>query len=161
MNWLDIVVIVALVIPVFIGFKKGVIKAALTLAGLIIGVILASNFYKPFAQALTFITDESIANIVAFILILTGVMVIAHVLVRLLKFVTSVTMLGWIDRLGGALFAFLIGAILWSALLATWVKFFGTSLVADSFLARVLLDKFPFILGLLPNEFDAIRDFFR
>jgi len=161
MNWLDIVIIVALIIPVFIGLKQGIIKAALSLAGLIIGVILASNFYRPFAQVLGFTSNEAVANIIAFVLILAGVMVITLVLVRLLKFITSVTMLGWVDHLGGALFAFLMGAILWSALLATWVKFFGTGLVAESFLAGVLLDKFPLILGLLPSDFDAIRDFFQ
>ena len=161
MNWLDIVIIVALVIPIFIGLKQGIIKAALSLAGLIIGIVLASNFYEPLSKVLGFIPNEAVANIVAFILILVVVMVIATLLARLLKFIASVTMLGWVDHVGGAIFGFLMGAILWSALLATWVKFFGTGLVTESFLARVLLDKFPLILALLPSEFDAIRDFFQ
>ena len=161
MHWLDILLIVVLIIPVFIGLKQGVIKAALSLAGLIIGVVLASNFYGPFAKVLGFIANEDVANIVAFILILAAVMVITIVLARLLKFIASVTMLGWIDHVGGAIFGFLMGAIFWSALLAVWVKFFGTVLVTESFLAEALLDKFPLILGLLPSEFDAIRDFFQ
>ena len=161
MNWLDIIIIVALVIPAFIGLKQGLIKAGLSLAGLIIGVILAGNFYQLLSKRLAFIPNEDVANVVAFILILVAVMVIAVVLTRLLKFAVSVTMLGWVDHLGGAVFGFLMGAILWSALLATWVKFFGTELVTESFLASVLLDKFPLILALLPEEFDAIRSFFQ
>ncbi len=161
MNWLDMVILVSLIIPIFIGLKLGIIKAVLSLAGLIIGVVLASNFYKPLAKVLGFISNEDIANIVAFILILVAVMVITTLLVRLLKFIASVAMLGWVDHLGGAVFSFLMGAIFWSALLATWVKFFGTELVIQSLLAEVLLDKFPLILGLFPSEFDTIRSFFQ
>lgn len=161
MNWLDIVIVVVVVIPVFIGLKQGVIKAALSLAGLIVSIVLASNFYEPLAKVLGFISNPDVANIVAFILIFVVVMAIATLLARLLKFIASVTMLGWIDHIGGAIFGFLMGAIFWSALLAVWVKFFGTGLVTESFLAEALLDKFPLILGLLPSEFDVIRDFFQ
>ena len=161
MNGLDIFLAVVLVISAFIGLKQGIIKAALSLAGLIIGVVLAGNFYEPLAKVLGFIPNEDVANITAFILILAAVMVIATLLARLLKFIASVAMLGWVNHVGGAIFGFLMGAILWSALLATWVQFFGTGLVTESFLAGVLLDKFPLILALLPSEFDAIRDFFQ
>ena len=57
--------------------------------------------------------------------------------------------------------AFVMGAIFISAILATIVKFFGEGLVTESALAGFLLDKFPIILGLLPSQFDSIRDFFQ
>ena len=161
MNWLDIVIAVALVVPIFTGLKQGLIKAALSLAGLIVGVVLASNYYQALGDRLTFITNEDIANIAGFVIILVVVMIIANVAAALLKFTAKVAMLGWVDRLGGAVFGFLMGAIFMGALLAGIVKFFGSTLVTDSFLAEVLLDKFPLILGLLPSEFDGIRDFFQ
>lgn len=161
MNWLDIVILVALVIPTFIGLKQGIIKAVLSLVGLIIGVVLASNFYQALAGIMGFIPNENIANIVAFVLILVVVIVIATILARMLKFIASVTMLGWVDHVGGAAFGFVMGTIFISAILASWVKFFGTGLATDSFIAGILLDKFPLILSLLPAEFNAIRDFFQ
>lgn len=161
MNWLDIIILVALVVPTFIGLKRGLINSALSLAGLIIGVILAGNFYQPLSRLLTFIPNEDAANIVAFILILVVVMVIAAVLARLLKFAARTAMLGWVDHVGGAVFGFLLGAILWGAILATWVKVFGSGLVTESLLASVLLDKFPLVLGLLPSKFDSIRSLFQ
>lgn len=160
MHWLDIVLIVSLVVPTFIGLKQGIIKAALSLVGLIIGIVVASNLYQPLSKLLGFIPNEDAANITAFILILVVVMVIAMILIRLLKFIASVVMLSWVDHIGGAVFGFLMGALVWSALLATWVRFFGTGMVTESFLAGVLLDKFPLILSLLPSEFNIIRDFF-
>jgi membrane protein required for colicin V production len=54
-----------------------------------------------------------------------------------------------------------MGAILISALLATVVKFFGEGMVTESALAGFLLDQFPIILGLLPSQFDSIRNFFQ
>lgn len=161
MNWLDIIIIVALIFPAFVGLKMGIIKAALSLVGLIIGVVLAGNFYEPISKIFGFISNQDVANILAFILILVAVMAVTAVLVRFLKFGVRVVMLGWVDHVGGALFGFLSGFILLSAILATWVKFFGSGLVTDSFLGKVMLDYFPLILGLLPGEFDAIRDFFQ
>ena len=148
-------------VPAFVGLKRGLIKSVLSLAGIIIGVALAGNFYLPLSGLLTFIPNEDAYSIVAFILILVVVMIIAAVLARLLKFATRTVMLGWVDHVGGAAFGFLIGAILWGALLATWVKFFGSELVTESLLSSVLLDKFPLVSGLLPSEFDAIRSFFQ
>lgn len=161
MNWLDIVIIVALLAPTVIGLKRGLISGVLSLIGLIIGVILAGNFYASIAPLLTFIPSEKVANVVAFVAIILGVMLITAVLARLLRFVVSMVMLSWVDHLGGAILGFLMGAIFWSALLAVWVKFFGAGLVTESFLAEVLLDNFPLILSFLPDEFNAIRDFFQ
>jgi len=161
MNWLDIVLLVALVIPTFIGLKQGLIKAVLSLVGLIVAVVLASNFYESLAGLLGFLPNQDVANIVAFVLILVGVMIVASLLARLLKFMISIVMLGWVNHLGGAVFGFLMGTVLWGALLATWVKFFGTELVTESAVAAILLDRFPLILALLPGEFDMIRSFFQ
>jgi len=161
MNWLDIVLLVALVAASFMGLKQGLIKAVLSLAGLIVGVILASNFYKTLGNSLEFIPNETAAGIIAYALILIIVMIIASVLARLLKTIISIAMLGWVNRLGGAIFGLILGVILWGAILAVWVKFFGAGLVTESLIAGVLLDKFPLVLALLPGEFDSIRNYFK
>lgn len=161
MNWLDIIILIGLVVPAFTGLRRGLIKSVLSLAGLIIGVVLAGNLYQPVSKLFAFIHNEDVAHIVAFILILVLVMVLAAALARLLKSVAKIVMLGWVDNVGGAAFGFLLGAILWGAILATCVKFFGSGLVTESLLASVLLDKFPLVLGLLPGEFDSIRSFFQ
>ena len=162
MNWLDIVILVLIAIPTVIGLKAGIIKAVLSLAGVILGVILAGHYHAALAKQLTFISQANIAEIVAFAIILIGVMIIAAVLASLLKWVISAVLLGWVNRLGGAIFGFALGAIFCSALLAIWVKFLGIQQpVAESALAILLLDRFPLILALLPGEFDSVRSFFR
>jgi len=162
MNWLDIVILVIAVIPAFLGLRIGIIKAVLSLAGLIVGIILAGHYYVPLSEQLSFIPQAGVAEVVAFVIILIGIMVVAGVLARLLKWATSVVMLGWVNHLGGAVFGLVLGALLCSALLATWVKFLGIAeATSESSLAVILLDRFPAVLALLPEEFDSIRSFFQ
>ena len=162
MNWLDIVIIVLIAVPTFLGLKLGIIKAALSLAGVIVGVILAGNFYIPLSEQLTFLSLNGAAEIVAFAMILIGIMVIANVLAGLLKRLTSLVMLGWLNRIGGAAFGLALGAIFCGATLAIWVKFLGIGeTITDSILAATLLDYFPIVLTLLPAEFDSVSSFFQ
>lgn len=162
MNWLDVVIIIAVGISTLIGLKAGLIKTILSLAGLIIGVLLAGRYHTVLAERLTFIPQDNLANIAAFAIILIGVMLIAAVLASVLKWTASMVMLGWLNHLGGAAFGFLLGAILCCTILAIWAKFLGTpGTIARSALAPLLLDRFLMILALLPEEFDRVRAFFR
>ena len=162
MNWLDIVILVVMAVALFFGLRIGIIKAVLSLAGLIAGIILAGRFYVPLAERLTFIPQANLAEVAAFAIILIGIMLIASVAAALLKWTVSMVMLGWVNHLGGAVFGLLLGALLCGALLAVWGKFFGVSgFISESSLAVILLDRFPAVLALLPEEFDAIRSFFR
>jgi membrane protein required for colicin V production len=162
MNWLDVLILVIIGVATFSGLRTGLIKAIFTLAGVIIGIILAGRLYVPLSEQLTFISQDSIARIVAFVIILGIVMVIAGVLASVLKWIASIVMLGWVNRLGGAVLGFIFGAFFCGALLSIWVKFLGISApVAESGLAILLLDRFPLALALLPEEFNAIRSFFQ
>jgi len=161
MNWLDVVIIVSIAVATVSGLGIGIIKAALSLAGLIIGVILAGQYYMPLAGQLS-ITQAGLAQVVAFAIILVVVMVTASVLAFLLKKVAAAIMLGWLNRLGGAALGLVVGSVFCGAILAIWVKYLGVGgAISGSMLAPVLLDKFPMVLVLLPAEFDSIRAFFQ
>jgi len=162
MNWLDIGIIVIVGIATLIGLRIGIIKAVLSLAGVIIGVLLAGRLYPALAEQLTFIPQENLAKIAAFAIILIGVMLAASILASVLRWLVSIMMLGWINRLGGAAFGLVLGALFCSALLAIWTKFLGiTGPVSESTLAGFLLERFPMVLALLPGEFGSIRAFFQ
>ena len=161
MNWLDILLLVVLAVATLIGLKTGIIKAVLSLAGIIIGVILAGNYYLPLSEQLTFIPYTGAAKIVAFAIILIVIMVIASLVARFLKWATSVVMLGWVNRLGGAVFGLIMAGLFLGAALAAWLKFIGSAAtITGSVLASVLLDRLPLILALLPKEFGSISSFF-
>jgi membrane protein required for colicin V production len=161
MNWLDIVILVVVAIVTFIGAKAGIIRSVLSLVGLVGGVILAGRYYALLAERLTFIQQENIAQVVAFAIILIGIMIIATLLGVLLTQLISVVRLGWVNHLGGAIFGLALGAMLCAVLLTLWGNFWGENeIIKESVLASILLDRFPAVLALLPDEFDAIRSFF-
>jgi membrane protein required for colicin V production len=161
MNWVDVVIIIYLALSIISGFAQGLIRSLLSIIGLIVGILLASHFYKQLGDILTFISNRNVADIVAFIVILLAVMVIAALIGLVLRSIIKAIMLGWIDKLGGAVLGLILGALSVSAILAIIVKYTNTSLITDSKLAAFFLDKFPLVLGLLPSEFDTIRNFFK
>jgi membrane protein required for colicin V production len=161
-NWLDIVIIVILAIQTITGFVQGFIKALGSLIGLIVGIILAGRFYENLAGGpLGFISNSDVANVVAFVLILLVVWGIFSIVAAFLTKLVSVVFLGWLNRFAGAVFGLTMGALFIGAALAIWARYFGTNSLSDSVMASFLLDKFPVVLGLLPSQFDSIKQFFQ
>jgi len=160
-NWLDIVIAVVLVVSIFMGLKAGLIRAVLSLVGLALGIFLAGRFYLSFAGVFSFLPDAA-ARVVAYILIIILVMLVIALIAWLLDKVISAVMLGWINRLGGAVFGLLLGGLFCGAILAVWVKYAGGGDIANgSVMGRLLLNNFPLVLSLLPGEFDSIKSFFQ
>jgi membrane protein required for colicin V production len=102
MNWVDIVIIIYLGISVLTGLMEGLIRTVLSVLGVIVGIILASHFYKQLGNILTFISNNNWANITAFIIILVAVMIVAAIIGLILRSVIKAIMLGWVDKVGGA-----------------------------------------------------------
>jgi len=162
MNWLDIVIIVFLIGFAIAGLVNGLIKTVFSLAGLVVGVILAGRYYGALADRLGFIPNEKAAGIVAFIIIFLVVMLIAAILGFILTKLISAVLLGWVNRLAGAVLGAILGAIFIAAILAIWAKYMGpVNAFSGSALAPLILKYFPAVLGLLPQEFDSIRKFFK
>ena len=162
MNWLDIVIIVILAIQTITGFAQGFVKALGGLIGLIVGIILAGRFYENLASGLFgFISNTDAANVVAFVLILIVVWGIFSILASLLTKLISGASLGWLNRAIGGIFGLAMGAFFVAAALAVWAKYFGTDALSNSVMAKFFLDKFPFVLNLLPSQFGSVKDFFQ
>ncbi len=162
MNWLDIVIAVILVISIIGGLMAGIIKILFTVAGLIIGVVLAGHFSGSLADKLTFIHDSQTANIVAFIFIMIIIMIIAAILAFVVKKIASAVLLGWVNRLGGAILGLVLGMIFMGAILIIWTKYSGiNTAVENSWFASFLVDKFPIALNLLPKEFSSVKSYFQ
>jgi membrane protein required for colicin V production len=160
MNWLDIVIIIALLVAAITGFIQGFISTLFSLIGTTIGIILAANFYSQLAALLKFISNTNIANIVAFALILIVVFIIAILVGSALKALLTAVHLGCADKAAGGILGIIIGSLIIGAVLAIIVQIYGEGPVTDSFIANILLNRFPFIFNLLPSKFKDILNFF-
>ena len=102
MNWLDIVIIIGLIISVIIGNPAGLIKILFTLAGGIIGVVLAGRYSDDLATKITFISDPGLAGIVAFVIIILATLIVAMIVGLIVKKIVHILPLwaGWISWAG-------------------------------------------------------------
>ncbi|QMV20460.1 CvpA family protein [Granulicella sp. 5B5] len=140
MNPLDWLLAAVLVWSVLRAFMRGFVREAFALAGLITGFLIACWNYRALAWHFrTFAANPALRGLIAFLLILFAVVILAALLGKLLSRTASAVGLGFFDRLGGALFGLLRGALFAVVLLlavtafvpsATWVK---TSTLAPYF----------------------------
>lgn len=161
MNWLDVILILVLAFFAFLGWRRGVIRAALILAGLILGVFIAGCFYVPLGDGLP-ISNITTARIVAFLIIFIAVLAVAFVVAFLLLKTIAAVKLGCADRALGALFGFVVGTVICGVLLALLAHFLNIKApISQSWIASILLDRVPAVLALLPDEFDVVRGWFQ
>ena len=162
MNWLDIILLVLLVLSVLGGWKSGLVRSVFGWVALILGIVLASHFYRPLSEtAFSHLFQPGVASVLSFIVIFAVVVVIVGILATWLDRLVTASMLNWVNKFGGAVFGLLTGCIFLGALLAIALGFFGTqTFITESAIASLLVDKFPAVLALLPGEFDAVRSFF-
>jgi len=164
MNWLDIVIIVFLAITVITGLSKGLIKTIIPLVGIIIAVVLAGHSYGSVADWLsTWLHSPSQANIAGFAIIFVAVVIVSLIIASLLSKFLSLLLLGWVDKLGGAVLGFVIGGLVCGAILTIITKYNFPGMegtIHDSNLASFFVNNFNMVLPFLPSEFDSVRQFF-
>src|SRR6516164_8750295 len=99
----DWIIVVVMASAVLAGIARGFFRSAFSLAGLIVGVTLASwNYWRISALLRRFIHSDQVADAIGFLLIAFVVMATAAILGSLLaKFFEKVG-LGCLDRLAGA-----------------------------------------------------------
>jgi membrane protein required for colicin V production len=144
MNLFDWFLIAVLAYSIIVAFIRGIILELFSLGGLIAGILLASWNYTHVAELLSrLITTPATAQIVAFLLIVIGMMVLSALLGRALNRTAHAIGLGFFDRLLGAVFGLARGCLFGVAILmavaafrphSTWVE---NSRLSPYFLAGV------------------------
>jgi membrane protein required for colicin V production len=141
MNLFDCFLIAVLAYSTIIAFLRGIILEIFSLVGLIAGILLASWNYKHLAILLGhLITTPAIAEIIAFLLIIIGFMVLCTLLGKALNRTAHAIGLGVFDRLLGALFGFARGCLFGVAILMAIAAFLPHSVwIANSGLSPYFL----------------------
>lgn len=135
-------------------FVRGLIRSLVSLAGVLIGLFVAS-LYSP-ALTLTlrvWLSSPNIPGVVAFVLLLLGTYIVMALLGRFLRGASHALGLGLLDRLAGAVFGFVRGVALLAALalpLAPYVQDFAWA--RSSVLLPYLLDAAHGISFVLPRN---------
>ena len=110
MNTLDIVLLVAAAIGLLYGLKSGLVKQLSFGASIIIGLLQATIFYPRTAAWLQGLTewDNVICTIAGFIIAFTATAIILNIAGTILHWLLKVLLLGWLDRILGAIFSTIV-----------------------------------------------------
>lgn len=109
----DIFLLAVVAYSVWSGFRRGLVREAIALAGWVIGLLVAMGSYASVAPSLEpFITTPSLRLAAAFLLVCLTVVCLAFVIGQMLRKVLSALALGPADHLTGGLFGLARGALI-------------------------------------------------
>ena len=113
MTLVDVGIVAIIVLSTLGAISQGLLRELFSLAGLVIGLVVASWNYARLAAPLShWIRSQGIANTIAFLLIAFGIMLIAGLIGSLLRKTIQLIGLGWLDSIFGAVFGFVRGCVL-------------------------------------------------
>ncbi len=124
MNFFDIVIIIILGFGVIRGVFRGLIKELASIIGVLGGFYAAYSYYMVLARLLSrWISNVAYLNILSFLIIFCGILIIISILGVVIKYVLNIAFLGWVDRICGAGFGIIKGILIASVLLITLTAF--------------------------------------
>ena len=109
MSFLDIILGILLFFALIRGIRNGLFVELASLLSFLIGIYIAVKFSYIVGNMLgdSVASPSKTAKIIAFVLTLILVMVAIHFLAKVFSKIASFVFLGWLNKLGGAVFAFL------------------------------------------------------
>ena len=112
MNLLDILIISVLAYGLIRGIFKGLVREISSIFG-VLGGFYAAYTYYPFVSDMiaTWLPDEALRKIVSYVLIFSVVVIVINILAVVIKYLLNIAFMGWIDRISGALFGLIKGAL--------------------------------------------------
>src|SRR6266542_3618328 len=113
MNWLDVVLLLALAGSVVASFRSGFTREVIGLATLIAAILLATWFYAPAGHWLVpYVSSPAVAHFCGFFLVFVVVLVLGGLVGLVLARMLRLVGLSFFDRLLGAGFGVVRGALL-------------------------------------------------
>lgn len=117
MNWIDFTIIAIIMLSTLISLVRGFVKEAVSLAIWFSAFFIAKHFYAYLATYLTNIQDEIVRNGVAIAILFVATLILGGLINYLIGQLVHFSGLSGTDRALGAVFGFLRGGLIVSALL--------------------------------------------
>jgi len=156
---MDVPVLIALaVIIVFgiLGFRDGVVKRILEIAGVLVSLILTARFataVQPWMMDKTGMNEGASLLVTWAVLFFVG-LVLSRILATLISKALRLTVLGWLDKWGGALVGIAFGTLVTSVLLVAVSQVPGGKSVQEAY-NRTSMGQFIFFAA--PAFYEQVR----
>lgn len=165
MNYIDLILGVALAWSTYNGFKKGLVSQAGALIGLLLGVwgaIKFSDLTKAWLESKFEITSQY-TSLIAFVVTFIGIVIVVNILAKVLSKTLEALALGGFDKLLGAAFGLLKSALIISIVIFilngvdSRFSFLPKEKVAESKLYKPISGVAPFLFSYFKVEFDQYK----
>ena len=128
MNWLDWLIAAVLVLSALQAAAQGFVFELFSLAGTVLGYLMAAWGYRSAAGYLApYLKNDLLASGAGFLLIFIGVVLVAGVAGRIVRWAAHSVGLKSVDRLVGAAFSVLRGALVVTVLVMAMASFLPSS----------------------------------
>jgi membrane protein required for colicin V production len=155
MNWLDILLAVILLISILGGLRKGFSREIIGLAAALIGLLLASQFYRLAGKPLKpYIPQESLSSVAGFLGIFLGVLIVGSIVSSLVRRILKTAGLSTIDRLLGAAYGLVRGSLVALAIIVGLTTFTSSQAVVQSRMAPYLIEASGLVAKVAPRELE-------
>ena len=155
MNGLDWVIVVIVLVSTLLAVAQGFFFEIFSLAGAVVGYIVASWSYKSVAPwFVPYVKNFWIADAAAFLLVFIAIVVLAGVIARLARWAMQEVGLRWFDRFLGGVFGAVRGALVVMVVVIALASFSPSSpMLLGSGLAPYFLVLGRGAIWLSPTEF--------
>ena len=170
---LDWILGITILFFMFFGLYKGLVREVFGFLSLLLGLYFAFQYMGELSGIINSIFSQIPAWLLpplSFAIIFSGLLILGRILSNLLTKILSWVMLGWANRIGGALIGLFKGLIL-ASIFSLILGFFATPISAlnkainDSYIYPIVLNVAPFTYDLLTKilpegekTFDELKD---
>jgi len=161
MNLLDMIIICTMIFFIVKGILRGFLREVASLAGVILGILLANHFQPRMTEVLkAYVPASGFLPIISFALLFGAVLVICNLVGYGLSLLFQKAFLGWVDRTLGSGFAVVKGVII-TYLVIVILTFFlpaQTPLIAQSKTAPWIISSYQALTRLIaPDQYEKWR----
>ena len=113
MNYIDIIIISIIAFFVIKGILKGFVRELMGILSFVISFVVALSQMKNAANFLNnYIDNYTVSLIVGYILVFLIVFIILHIITGVIHKLMKISVLEWLNRLGGAVFGLVFGGMI-------------------------------------------------
>lgn len=160
MNYLDIILICIIGVFALRGFFRGLVQEVISLTSILLAIYLSASFHHLLTPHLSlYIENEITVSALAYAVIFFGTLIVCWLIAKGVRTMLKITLLGWIDRVAGAVFGIAEGVLIGLIVLMAFQTFAPESeWYADSKIAPRVQHLVKLVGDLAP---DSMRDFLK
>lgn len=123
LNWLDITLLVIVALTLLEGLRAGFFRSVTSMAGLALGLYLAPRISGALEDKISpVVGSQSIAAAVAYVLVIVATSIAGMIVGNILRNIAGALLLGWTDRIAGALLGLIEGLLIGFAVIAVLAR---------------------------------------